>query len=44
MLFSYKSAVIEMRRMGEGYTIKKMWYGWVVVESHSAQRLIDKKL
>jgi len=33
MIFSYNSAVRECKRMGKGYTIQKMWYGWIVVDS-----------
>ena len=35
MFFSYNSAVRECARMnhpdGNGYTIVKRWYGWIVV-------------
>jgi len=32
MLFSYESALREAKRMGEGYTIRKKWYGFIVVD------------
>ncbi|WP_161492352.1 hypothetical protein [Pseudomonas frederiksbergensis] len=37
MIFNYESAMREARRMNENggdgdYTIKKVWYGWIVID------------
>ena len=46
MFFSFSSAVREMQRnnkAGINTTIKKMWYGWIVVDGHCTHRVIDRK-
>jgi hypothetical protein len=40
MFFSWESAIKEAKRMGRGYTIKKRWYGWLVVDSEIYNELI----
>jgi len=47
MFFSYSTAVREMQRdkvAGINSTIKKMWYGWIVVDGHNFKPVIDKEL
>jgi len=47
MFFSYSTAVREMQRnkaAGINSTIKKMWYGWIVVDGHNFNPVIDKEL
>ena len=33
MLFSHDSAIREIQRLGEGYSLRKKWYGWIIIDS-----------
>ncbi len=49
MLFSYSSAVRECKRMNNGekfnlYSIKKKWYGWIIVDAIKTEKVVWFKL